>query len=104
MNNEFPISPDSRDDEATSGHKVRWVGEAEDAVNRNIDEQTSGHRKRADLTDAEEDTSGHKVRWVGEAEDAVNRNIDEQTSGHRRIRADLTDADDGQTEGHIRMQ
>jgi hypothetical protein len=39
------------------------VEDAEDAVNRNIDEQTSGHRVRR-LEDADEAlTEGHKVRW-----------------------------------------
>ena len=36
---EFPIHHDSADDESTEGHKVRFVEDAEDAVNRNIDEE-----------------------------------------------------------------
>ena len=65
--------------------KVRGMQfDGEDAVNRNIDEQTSGH----------------KIRLAEDADDAVNRNIDEQTSGHRMIRRDLEDADEALTEGH----
>jgi hypothetical protein len=56
--------------------------EDEKRVNRNIDEQTSGHLKVRDLDD----------------EKRVNRNIDEQTSGHVLTRTE--DGDDESTEGH----
>lgn len=59
--NEFPIHHESADDESTEGHKLRWLEDADDAVNRNIDESTSGHRRRMDVSAAEdESTEGHK--------------------------------------------
>jgi hypothetical protein len=59
--NDFPIHHDSTDDESTEGHKIRWIDDADDSVNRNIDESTSGHLRRMDVEDAdEESTEGHR--------------------------------------------
>jgi hypothetical protein len=66
---------------------IKHVDDA-DEVNRNIDEQTSGHRmKQVDDADA--------------AKRKLDDSGDESTEGHTlRKRRDLDDAGDESTEGH----